>query len=251
LKTRIEKLIKGFVEDYGSRIDIRSRWREPIITYADAKDQLFIKLKEIISSTHGLPKDFLPDAKTVIAYFIPFDDTIVNSNIEGKMSSKEWAIAYIETNQLIYDLNSFLKIKINELGYDSTIIPATHNFNEEKLISDWSHRHVAYIAGLGKFGINNMLITDKGCCGRVGTIVTNMEIDATVRKEEEYCLYKRNGTCHICVDRCVNNALSIDSFDRHKCYEMCLINAEIHNDIGLADVCGKCLVNLPCSMKKP
>lgn len=34
-------------------------------------------------------------------------------------------------------------------------------------MSEWSHRHAAYIAGLGIFGINNMLITNKGCVGRI------------------------------------------------------------------------------------
>lgn len=53
------------------------------------------------------------------------------------------------------------------------------------------------------------------------------------------------------VDKCVNNALKIDSFDRHKCYEMCLINDKFHSDLGLVDVCGKCLVGVPCSTKNP
>ena len=57
--------------------------------------------------------------------------------------------------------------------------------------------------------------------------------------------------CKKCVDRCVNNALKVDCFDRHKCYEMCLYNANVHLDIGLSDVCGKCLVNVPCSTINP
>lgn len=102
-----------------------------------------MKLKEIVSPTHALPYDFLPEAKTVVTYFIPFDDAIVKSNLSRKYSSKEWSIAYIETNKLI-----------------------------------------------------------------------------------------------------------IDCFDRHKCYEMSLINDKFHSDLGLVDVCGKCLVDLPCSTKK-
>ena len=96
-----------------------------------------------------------------------------------------------------------------------------------------------------------MLITDKGCCGRIGSFITDLKIEPTKRKNKENCLYRHMNTCKKCVDRCVNDALKIDSFDRHKCYEMCLYNDKFHSDEGLADVCGKCLVNVPCSMTNP
>lgn len=251
MNVKLEKLICNFIINYMDRKDIETKWNEPIISYADSTDELFYKLKTTVSPSHGLPTDFLENAKTVVAYFIPFREEVVKSNINEKASSNMWAKAYIETNRLIFDLNTFIQIELEALGFDSTVIPATHNFDEEKLISDWSHRHVAYIAGLGKFGLNNMLITDKGCCGRVGSFVTNLEIEATTRDNKEKCLYKNSGICKKCVQRCVNDALKIDSFDRHKCYEMCLYNAEVHRDIGLADVCGKCLVNVPCSFRDP
>lgn len=247
----IEELMREFIRKYMQREDIETKWEEPLIAYAKANDEEFYRLKEVVGPSHGLPIDFLSNAETVVAYFIPFHKEIVKSNIDGKESSKVWAKAYIETNKLILDLNVYIKNELEKLGYNSTIIPATHNFDEEKLISDWSHRHVAYIAGLGTFGLNNMLITDKGCCGRVGSIVTDLKIEATKVKNKENCLYKSNNICKKCVDRCVNNALKVDSFNRHRCYEMCLYNADVHSEIGLSDVCGKCLVNIPCSTTNP
>lgn len=251
MENKVQFIIKEFVKHYSDTRDVQTKWKEPLVAYADAMDKMFYNLKEIVSPSHGLPKDLLPEAKTVVAYFIPFDEVVVKSNIEGKGSSQIWAKAYIETNQLILDLNTFIKNELQKLGYKSIITPATHNFDSKKLISDWSHRHVAFIAGLGKFGLNNMLITDKGCCGRIGSFITDLKIDPTKRENEETCLYKHMGTCKKCVDRCVNNALKVDYFDRHKCYEMCLYNDELHSDIGLADVCGKCLVNVPCSTRNP
>ncbi len=251
MTNKIETIIKQFVEQYPERMNVQTKWKEPLIAYADSMDEMFDKLKDVVSPSHAMPKDFLPEAKTVVAYFIPFDEAIVKSNMEGKESSKVWAKAYIETNQLILDLNTFIKNELQNLGYKSNIIPATHNFDYKKLISDWSHRHVAFIAGLGKFGLNNMLITDKGCCGRVGTFITDLKIEPTKRNNSENCLYKHMNVCKKCVDRCVNDALKIDSFDRHKCYEMCLYNDKLHSDIGLSDVCGKCLVNVPCSTTNP
>ncbi|TDX46334.1 epoxyqueuosine reductase [Orenia marismortui] len=251
MKQKIKKLIKEYVKDYPADKEVETKWREPIIKFADANDQGFIKLKEIISPTHALPQDFLADAQSVIAYFIPFDQAVVNSNIEGRYSSKAWAKAYIESNNLISKLNKYIKQKLDSLNYKSTIIPATHNFDQESLISDWSHRHVAYLTGLGKFGLNNMLITAKGCCGRVGSIVTNLKIEPNKINDKEYCLYYSSGVCKKCVQRCVNDALKVDSFDRHKCYEILLANDKLHADLGLTDVCGKCCVNLPCSFGDP
>lgn len=251
MKDKLENLIKTFIKKYSENPNIKSSWKEPLIAYADAYDDDFIKLKKIVSPTHALPHDFLDNAKTVVTYFIPFNDDIVKSNMKDRHSSKEWSIAYLETNKLIFDLNTYIKSELDKLGFNSNIIPATHNFDTKKLISDWSHRHVAVIAGLGTFGINNMLITDKGCCGRVGSFVTDMKIEASPKIKNENCLYKSLNICKTCVERCVNDALKIDSFDRHRCYEMCLINDNFHNDLGLVDVCGKCLVGVPCSSKNP
>lgn len=251
MKKKIEELIIQYIQDYQDKKEIRTKWREPIVKFSDANDEMFGELKNLVSPTHALPQDFLDDAKTVISYFVPFDESIVNSNIEGKYSSEEWARAYLETNQLISDLNSYIKKELDSLAYDSSIIPATHNFDEDSLLSDWSHRHVAYIAGLGTFGLNNMLITDKGCCGRVGNIVTNLKIEPSNRGVKEHCLYKSKGICKKCVENCVNDALKVDSFDRHKCYEILLYNDKLHSELGLTDACGKCCVNLPCSLTNP
>jgi len=243
----IGNLIKQFVKNYQKTRIVETKWKEPLVAYADALDKQFLSLKEIVSPSHALPQDFLPDAKTVVTYFIPFDDIISESNVSGKVSSKLWSTAYKETNQLIHELNVFISIELKKSGFSSTIIPATHNFDKVKLISDWSHRHVAYIAGLGGFGLNNMLITDMGCCGRVGSLVTNLKLEPTERTGKEYCLYKYNGSCKKCIDRCVNRALTVEYYDRNKCYEACLNN----DKMGLADVCGKCLVGLPCSSANP
>lgn len=248
---KIEGILKEFVNKYPEEHKVQTKWGEPLVAFADAADRRFLKLKKTISPSHALPTDFLKDAKTVISYFIPFSESTVKSNIGGRESSRQWAEAYIDTNQLILDINKHLKNELARIGYESVIIPATHNFDKCKLISDWSHRHVAAIAGLGGFGLNNMLITEKGCCGRVGSMVTNLKITPMMNNKKEYCLYKYNGSCKTCIKRCVNNALDIGEFKREKCYEMCLYNDSIFSDMNLTDVCGKCMVGVPCSFVNP
>jgi len=100
-------LIVEYVKNYKDLKHTRTSWGDPIIGFADANDELFIKLKEIISPIHTLPSDLVPNAKSVIAFFIPFSTDIVESNIDGEESSEEWDYAYIETNNLIGDLNKF------------------------------------------------------------------------------------------------------------------------------------------------
>lgn len=255
MNNKIIKLIRDYVKNYKENKGTESDWKEPIIGFADANDPMFLELKEIISLSHALPTDFITDAKSVIVFFLPFQDEIIKSNIGNIESSRAWDIAYIETNNLIVDINKYLHDKIIEMGYNSTILPPTYNYDEEELISDWSHRHVGYIAGIGTFGINNMFITEKGCCGRMGSVVTNIPLISTERKKQENCLYKYNGTCKKCVENCVASAISTENgypfVDKKRC------NDQIYNDdipeysIGLGDTCGKCMCNVPCSSKNP
>jgi epoxyqueuosine reductase QueG len=249
MQEQLEQEITSFVSRYAH--STQTRWQAPLIGFAHAQDPLFARLEQLVSPTHSTPRELLDGAQTVIAYFLPFDRQIVRSNRHGDDASREWAIAYIETNQLIVDLNQHLAHILANSGYDAAVLPPTHNFDKTDLISDWSHKHVAYIAGLGNFGLHHMLITDKGCCGRLGSIVTNAQIEATPRPTTAYCLYKHNHTCQACVKKCVGEALTGNGFDRHKCYAICLRNANIHEDPGLADVCGKCVSVVPCSFKNP
>ncbi len=251
MKKRVTRKIQDFVKAYQLRKEITTQWNDPIVGFALANDPLFSKLRSVASPTHAVPKDFLPGAKTVIAFFIPFKKSMTRTNIKEKYSSKDWGKGYIETNEMIRQLSLYLQELFVSEGYEAFMIPATHNWDEKKLISDWSHRHIAYIAGLGNFGLNNMLITEQGCCGRIGSFITSAQIEPDAISDQEACLYKYDGTCKKCTKRCVNGALYEDSFDRFKCYEMLLKNVEELRSVGYADVCGKCLVGIPCSHINP
>ena len=251
MKQKVALLIKAFVRDYRSVRYPRIRWEEPLVAFARAQDPLFRQLKELVSPTHALPTDFLPDAQTVITFFLPFQEAVNLENLEGKASAASWAVAYLETNRLIMDLSSYLAKKLQETNYQAAQLPPTHNFDQNKLVSDWSHKHVAYIAGLGKFGLHQMLITEKGCSGRLGSIITNLEIEPSPRPEGEFCLYKQNRSCAQCVRQCVSGALQLDSYNRHSCYERLLQNAAQYASLGFADVCGKCASNVPCAFTNP
>jgi epoxyqueuosine reductase QueG len=251
MKKLICQQIEGSIAGYLSSGSDQVLWKAPIIGYASAVDPLFMHLKRSAHQGHLLPTDLLEGAKTVIAYFLPFAESIVTSNASGELPSTEWAYAYNQTNELITLINKGLESRLNNEGYRACAIAATHNFDAISLMSAWSHRHVAYIAGLGTFGLNRMLITDKGCAGRIGSIVTELELTPDKRIKGDYCLYLHNGSCSACLDKCPCSALKKDNFNRQQCYERLLENeARLHLE-GHADVCGKCCCGLPCSVKNP
>jgi epoxyqueuosine reductase QueG len=253
MHNEIIKTIESTIAEYEQKNNPCKMWESPIIEIISAENEKLGTLKEIVSSEHLMPNDILPDAKSIISFFIPFQESIVKSNIGGTMASEEWATAYIKTNELIKMINKNIEAMMKKNGYKTGKIPATHNFDEKKLISNWSHRHIAYMAGIGTFGINNMLITKKGCCGRLGSIILSYEFKKykQINEAKEKCLNKANGNCGICYKKCVAIAFENNNFDRHICYKQCLENANYHEKTGYADVCGKCLVALPCSMKEP
>ena len=251
MQEEIKDLSIGFIEEYKELNSIQTNWREPLVAFANAKDPLFQQLKQVVDEDHKIPQELLEDANSVISFFIPFNEGVVLSNTSGPNASKKWAIAYVETNKVVIELSTFIANFLKKDKHSCVEIAPTHNFDKKKLKSYWSHKHTAYIAGLGRFGLHKMLITEKGCCGRLGSLITSAIIDVTERSEEEFCLYFHDGSCKQCVDNCTFEILYIDSFNRRKCYEICLKNGKLYSSLGKSDMCGKCACGVPCSLRNP
>ncbi|MHA1606641.1 MAG: epoxyqueuosine reductase [Candidatus Freyarchaeota archaeon] len=250
LPSKIIRFTNSFVNSYPSIRHTVTTWRSPLIGFASASDPLFERLPYVVKG-HLHPSDLIDDAETVIAFFIPFTYKTVYSNVNGRYASKLWAIAYVETNKLLTDLAAGIVDLLRSEGFRAEAPPPTHVFNEETLTSNWSHKHVAYIAGLGTFGVHHMIITEKGCCGRLTSIVTNAKIKPTPRPENEFCLHKSGVKCLKCVEKCIFKALTENKLNKHKCYKVCLENAKHYEELGVADVCGKCVAATPCSLENP
>ena len=79
---------------------------------------------------------------------------------------------------------------------------------EPAYASTWSERHAAYVAGLGTFSLSKHLITEKGLCGRFGSVITDAPLEVTPRPYTdpyEYCTF-----CGACVPRCPARAISVE-----------------------------------------
>jgi epoxyqueuosine reductase QueG len=227
-------------------------YREPLVGFADANDPRFPDLQRVANPDHMMPADLLPGARSVVAFFVPFDPSVVKANArDRKAVAREWAVAYVETNELIARTTEHLVRLLAECGVRAAAEPPTDNLDSATLVSRWSHKSVAVIAGLGSFGLHQMVITDAGCAGRFGSMVTDAELPPTPTPYIERCLYFSNDSCRTCITRCPMDALSESrGIDRQKCWVRCLEVGKEFEHLGPSEVCGKCAIG-PCSFKSP
>jgi len=249
----LTSFIAAFVRREVTEAGTETRYRRPLVGFAAAADSRFPQLREIAEPTHLLPGDLLSTAQSVVSFFLPFAKEVVQANrAEPRQVAREWALAYVETNALINRISQRLIVALAERGVMAAAEPATHNWDPVTLISRWSHKSVAAIAGLGSFGLHHMLITDVGCAGRFGSLVVDAPLEPTsaTGASRERCSYFRDGSCGACVKRCPSGALTETGLDKHHCYEWLLQVADRFQDLGLADVCGKCATG-PCAALSP
>lgn len=251
----LRRLIADYVAAYALGDGKPSIWRTPLLVTAQA-DQRFDMLPQIAAADHALPKDLLASAQSVIVFFVPFVKALALENHPGEFPCRNWGLAYEKTNRLINNACGYIRNFLTEHGYSAQLMPATHNFDRVKLVSRWSHKHLGYIAGLGRFGVNAQFITPAGCAGRLGSLVTDAELgDSPLVSEKELCLHKNGHKCLLCVKRCPVGAVSEAGINRALCYQRLKSNlAQTDQLAGLAEtthVCGKCQVLLPCSLKIP
>ena len=257
-KITVEEL-RTFAEAYVAgepgRLGIDGWWQTPLLVTAPV-DSRFDQLPQIAADDHVLPKDLLPGAQSVIVFYIPFKKELIKENRKGDRPCRNWGLAYVQTNDLIGRLTRALGDLLTERGFKSGLTPATHNFDEVKLMARWSHKHLAHLAGLGRFGVHHMMITPLGCTGRLGSLVSEAELgDHPLIESQEACLRKAGKECGQCIKACPVEALSEDGFERRRCWDRLTENRRTLNYFAdlpeSTHVCGKCAALMPCSFKNP
>lgn len=245
MKEIIENTIKRIIKENKPRLN--TAYRTPLLGFAAAGDPLFQKLKIAVGPGHLLPNDPLPEAATVLAFFLPFTRQLVENNRGDNYVARDWALAYVETNGLIRLCCEEIANALAGQGVKAVWQQPTHNFDPVELCAHWSHKHVAYICGLGEFGLHHMLITPAGCAGRFGSMVIDTPLDPTPRRDFKPCSYYRQGKCLACVKKCPTGALTETGLDKQKCYSYLLEVDAFYSDLGVCDACGKCASG-PCAV---
>lgn len=243
--------MRAFVREAAASASTVTRYRTPLVGFADADDPRWLQLREWADPAHRLPADLLTGARTVAVYFLPFTEALVQANREAADVAPSWALAYRETNALLGRIAATLAEALEAKGIRAAGEPPTHNFDTATLACRWSHKSAAALAGLGSFGLHRLLITEAGCAGRFGSLVLDAFVPPSPPDPGGRCLSFSGGSCRVCVGRCPVTALEAagpgaDNLDKHRCYARLL---EVERRLG-ANCCGKCALG-PCALASP
>lgn len=234
----------------------------PIFGFGSTDDDYFKLLKNpsVIGEHFVLPKEWLPQSKTVISFFLPFTSNVKDTNaVDMIWPSEQWLHGRIEGQAFLNKLNTHLTLELINAGYNSlapsmderfwakTALDNESSHSEVSFTSNWSERHVAFVCGLGTFGLSKGLITSKGVAGRFGSIVTELNLPGDKRPYED--IYEYCTRCGECVKNCPVNAISMDKGKNHKkCSDFLDKTAKKYKPrYG----CGKCQVGVPCESNIP
>ena len=94
MKQQLTHFIQSYISAYQQREEIATCYGEPLVGFADAWHPYIQNLPQVVSTTHELPQNILPDAKIIIAYYVPFTKDLAKTNRNGGITaSPEWARA--------------------------------------------------------------------------------------------------------------------------------------------------------------
>ena len=229
-------------------------FEEPLVKFGSVDDELFEKYKEpgVIGPWFDGPEVWLPEGKTVISLFFPFTEEVKESNRKCKeFPSGEWLHGRIEGQACLSGFMNRLKEWFEENGIKACVPSNDKRFHQviENGVygSNWSERHVAYLCGLGTFGLSKGIITEKGMAGRFMSIIISEEMEADERPYTD--IYEYCTKCGACIRRCPAGAITMENGKEHAPCDAW------NKKIGAMNTprfgCGLCQVKVPCESKNP
>lgn len=111
-----EQIIWDAIEKYCKEHRQIPIWECPVVKFADARDEKFLNLKDLVVYNHYLPTDYLDNAVSVLSYFLPFKREIPRSNKDGELCSALWADSYLVTNDMFKAINEVLVQAVRDMG---------------------------------------------------------------------------------------------------------------------------------------
>ncbi len=177
----------------------------PVERWAKPPDELPNEFSEWIPEEFW-PQSIYPEAKTVIVIGLPVQLPIVET-----APSIYYHELYKTVNILLdtkaYEVSNYL----TEKGYPSISLPRDGYGDIEVLLKNpsafFSHKHAAYLAGMGSFGENNVVLTEEyGPRVRFNSIFTTAKIEGSPIIGTNLCTH-----CHRCVEHCPVNAILVEN----------------------------------------
>lgn len=233
----------------------------PIIAVASANDPLFeiLRAPGVIGPHFLPPTAWLEGARSVISFFLPFSGRVTEANrADRNAPALEWLHGCTDGKAMVRALAEYLADELRRAGFRALVPGAAESLFREKEAKstasppeeqgemrhsgNWSERHVAFVCGLGTFGLSAGLITRKGIAGSFGSVITERVLEPDARPYSghmEYC-----ARCGECARRCPAGAISME---RGKDHTLCKAQSNLGGRYG----CGKCQVGVPCQTGIP
>ena len=169
------------------------------------------------------PCDFIHGARSVITFGVAllrqalyWEEHLVDSELVPPEHRKDVLQNYFYRQTgyaMVNHLLDMMALRVSNFlesrGYLSLFFPATYGtweiwkFIRSRIPSKsglFSQRHAAVNAGLGEFGLNNMVITPQyGPRIRFNSVITEAKLKPSLLIEEKVCLGK---SCSICLQNC-------------------------------------------------
>ncbi len=231
----------------------------PLMGVANAFDPYFEKLKEpgAIGPHFGPPEAWLPGAKSVISFFLPFTERVRKANAESfPLPAYEWLCGRVEGQAFLNELSAYLVREIIASGANAVSPYIDPRFwttdppfapDSPSFTSNWSERHIGFIAGLGTFGLSKGFISEKGMAGRMCSVVTDLPLDPDLRKYSD--IYEYCTMCGACIRRCPAGAISKETGKDHAACKAYFVSIRVHCSPRYG--CGKCQTTVPCETSAP
>lgn len=275
----IDQTVKDFVRESPSNV-LRDAgggpiFDEPLVGFADGDNPLFQEYKKIIGPDHLTPREAMglhlqqkgtslsPSHVTVISFIMPISKaTREKQRQETTVACLEWNRTRWHGQDFILELSRHVVSVLEGLGYHA-VAPEAEKFHKVDLrafTSNWSHRHMAYAAGLGTFGLTDGFLNPKGMAMRCGSVVTDAIVKPTLRKYDgPYggCLFYQHKECGRCIARCPAGAITAKGHDKRKCSDYLSYGREIVKQLGREGYighyagCGLCQTKVPCESGIP
>jgi len=250
-------------------------WDDALLGFSSGADDLYEFLKEHIGPFHWTPAEAfalgsVPDALpaeagelTVISWALcQTDATKAANRSETFYPSEPWARTRIFGQAHNRALHIALVDALVATGHAAVAPGLLAQWGEGTSpaygrASTWSERHVAYISGLGTFGLCGGLITERGQAVRFGSVVVQAAIAPTPRLYNDpfaYCLFFARGVCGACARRCPVGSVTKEGRDKEACaHHLEPVTQEfVRREYGFDGYgCGLCQTRVPCESGIP
>jgi epoxyqueuosine reductase len=256
---------------YGERM-----FDEPLVGFVCGDDPVFEEYKSIIGPHHFTPEEIMAwqarlngvepppaAALTVVAFIMPLTRATKQENaLQPEWVSERWAQTRLNGEIFSQVIVRELVTELMGRGILAVAPDVTPMFGKKRYpgagwASPWSHRHMAYAAGLGTFGMHDFLITEKGCAHRCGSFVVNLSLEPDRKRPDDihaHCLQYQGRECLACAKRCPVNAITREgAHDKEACYRRVASSLPYCNKNYHLFIygCGLCATGVPCESGIP